>query len=144
RNQSAILVHNTETSSSDLDFIEATNARGISTWFCLCPNANLYINNKLPDIERFASYKNKIILGTDSLASNNNLDILGEIKTMHRFFPSIPVHDLLRWATLNGAKALEIDEQTGSFEAGKQPGIVLIEGLTATSISPEARSYRIL
>jgi cytosine/adenosine deaminase-related metal-dependent hydrolase len=144
KNQAVILVHNTETDLKDLKFINGLREKGVESWICFCPNANLYINNKLPDIQSISENTNNIILGTDSLASNTRLDILEEVKTIHANYPSIALEDLLRWGTINGAKALNIDEEVGSFEKGKQPGIVHIEGLTASGLSKNASSKRIL
>jgi imidazolonepropionase-like amidohydrolase len=90
----------------------------------------------LPPIELFRKNNCAIVLGTDSLASNWRLNILDEIKTIRKNFPEIPLQELLGWATINGAKALEMDDQSGSFEKGKKPGIVLIneENLSAKKI----------
>ena len=52
---------------------------------------------------------------------------MDEIKTIRSFFSFIPLEEVLQWATINGAKALEMDEKLGSFEKGKRPGIVLID-----------------
>jgi cytosine/adenosine deaminase-related metal-dependent hydrolase len=49
--------------------------------------------------------------------------------TIQLHFPDLKLIDLLQWATLNGAKALQIDEKFGSFEVGKKPGINLISGI---------------
>jgi cytosine/adenosine deaminase-related metal-dependent hydrolase len=68
----------------------------------------------------------EIVLGTDSLASNHQLSILEEIKTIQSNFPAIETATLLKWATSNGAKALQLDSMLGSFEKGKKPGVVLI------------------
>ncbi|MET0242923.1 MAG: amidohydrolase family protein, partial [Flavitalea sp.] len=64
--------------------------------------------------------------------------------TLHKAAPSIPVTKLLQWATYNGARALDIADETGSFEKGKQPGIVLLKGLTKRAVSEKAISQRIL
>jgi aminodeoxyfutalosine deaminase len=66
------------------------------------------------------------VLGTDSLASNWSLSIMDEIKTLRKSFPTIPLEEMLTWATSNGAEALGFDSELGSFEKGKTPGIVLI------------------
>ena len=66
------------------------------------------------------------MLGTDSLASNWSLSILNEMKTIRRHFPHIPLAEMLEWATLNGARALQMDDWLGSFEKGKKPGAVLV------------------
>lgn len=124
-NQSVILAHNVFTSEEDLRYI-AKN--GVATFFfCLCPNANLYIGNPLPDINLLRKRGVPIVVGTDSLASNHQLSIVAELKTIHENFPQIEMAELLQWATVNGARALDIDKYLGSFEKGRQPGIVLIE-----------------
>jgi len=65
-----------------------------------------------------------IILGTDSLASNWSLDILDEMKTIIKNFPLIPLKEILQWATINGARALGMENELGSLEKGKKPGII--------------------
>jgi aminodeoxyfutalosine deaminase len=99
-------------------------------------NANKYIENALPPIELFMKNNCSIVLGTDSLASNWSLNILDEMKTIRKNFPGIPLQELLQWATSNGAKALEMYDQLGSFEKGKKPGVALIneENLSAKKI----------
>jgi len=67
----------------------------------------------------------RITLGTDSLASNDKLDILAEMRVLQEHF-AIPAEVLLKWATLNGAAFLGIEGSFGSLEIGKQPGINLV------------------
>ena len=95
-------------------------------FFCICPNANEYIGNPLPDIDLLRTYSAAIVVGTDSLVSNYQLNVLAELQTIHRHFPHIAVKELLQWATLNGARALELDDVTGSFDPGKKPGVLII------------------
>jgi len=111
----------------DVDYVklETQNSK-LKTYFCLCVNANKYIENALPPIEMFRKNKCAIVLGTDSLASNWSLNILDEINTIRKSFPLIPLEETLQWATMNGARALNIDDQFGGFERGKRPGVVLI------------------
>ena len=97
-------------------------------YFCLCPNANLYIGNKLPDIDLLIGSGIPMVIGTDSLASNHQLSILQELKTIRHYYPRVELQTLLSWATINGARALQLDEMLGSFEKGKRPGVVLIKG----------------
>jgi len=126
--KNVLLVHNTFTKQADLDYIQLqTINHKPQTFFCLCPNANLYIENILPPIEMFRKNNCDIVLGTDSLASNWSLNILDEIKTILKNDTSIPLYEVLQWATINGARALQWDDELGSFEKGKKPGIVLIE-----------------
>ena len=87
----------------------------------------MYIEGKLPEYQNFISNDCKMTVGTDSLTSNWQLSILEELKTIEQHYPDIEVFELLKWATLNGAKALGFDENLGSLEVGKSPGIVLLE-----------------
>jgi cytosine/adenosine deaminase-related metal-dependent hydrolase len=125
-----LLVHNTESNPQD---ILLANQQAIQNkqniFWCLCPNANLYIENKMPDIELLRRYNANITIGTDSLASNYQLSILDELKTINQSFPEIPLEELLQWATFNGAKALQIDNQFGSFEKAKKPGVIILKGI---------------
>jgi cytosine/adenosine deaminase-related metal-dependent hydrolase len=126
---SVILVHNTFTKQEDIDFINSHKDPEQLISFCLCPNANLYIENELPPVNLFLKNDCHIILGTDSLASNHQLNILEEMKTIANSFPEIKLETMLQWATLNGAKALQMDDNLGSFEKGKTPGIILIKNI---------------
>lgn len=123
-----LLVHNTFTPKQDID--ELKKRRPVeNTFFVLCPNSNLYIENQLPPVDLFREEKLNICLGTDSLASNHNLSILDEMVTLQTNFPEIELKELIGWACLNGARALQIDRQFGSFETGKKPGVNLITGI---------------
>ena len=127
KQQSLILVHNVTTSARDLEFIKpSTINHQPLTFFCLCPNANLYISNTLPDVKMLMQHTDNIVLGTDSLASNDQLSILAEIKALQQNFNELDLATLLKWATSNGSKALQMNDRLGSFEKGKQPGVLLI------------------
>ena len=122
---SVILVHNTFTRQEDLDHIKKFESPAS---FCLCPNANLYIENALPPVELLRANNCRIVLGTDSLASNHGLSILDEMKTIQRHF-QIPLDEILRWSTINAAKALLMQDSLGSIEKGKRPGLVLLRNV---------------
>ena len=124
-----LLVHNTQTSYEDMLFAEKYSK---NIYWTMCPNSNLYIENKLPDINMFYKNNCKITLGTDSLSSNNKLDMLAEMQTIQNNFPDIPFQKILEWATINGAKALNIDNKYGSFEIGKTPGINLLKNFLSS------------
>lgn len=125
--KSILLVHNTFIKEDDIFFcqLQVTN-EDQTIFFCLCPNANLYIENALPPVDLLRKNNCSIVLGTDSLASNWSLSILDEMKTIQQHFPEVALEEMLQWATLNGAKALQMDSQLGSFEKGKQPGVVCL------------------
>jgi cytosine/adenosine deaminase-related metal-dependent hydrolase len=120
--QRTLLVHNTYTSKDDIAFANSINKQ---IYWCLCPNANLYIENRLPDVPLLREADAKITLGTDSLASNDGLSIFSEMMTLQQNF-EISVDELLKWATINGAEYLGIQNRFGSLETGKKPGINLL------------------
>jgi imidazolonepropionase-like amidohydrolase len=74
-----------------------------------------------------------LVLGTDSYSSNWQLSIAKEIKAITEEFPSISLETILQWATINGAKALKWDDELGSFEKGKRPGMTLLSNDLKTS-----------
>lgn len=133
--QKFLLVHNTYTSPDDFQFVSDSDR---NIYWCFCPNANLYIENKLPDIDLFLSNNLNITLGTDSLASNDKLCILSELKTIKAHFPHIPFEQTLHWATLGGAEFLGIDKRFGSIEKGKLPGLNLISGMNGAELTAES------
>lgn len=138
--QPLLLVHNTY---SNADTVNHINDYGKKIFWCFCPKANLYIENRLPDFKLFSSLQN-CCLGTDSLASNDSLSILEEIKTILRFYPEMSTEKILKWATLNGAEALLLENQFGSFDKNKQPGILLIENTEEDKITQESRVKRLV
>lgn len=119
-----IFVHNTFTTPEDITFAQ-THLQ--NTYWCLCPNANMYIENRLPDISMLMQHCNNICIGTDSLSSNNQLSVLAELHTIQQHYPNIQWEQLLQWATYNGALALQMDDVVGSIESGKKPGLVLLD-----------------
>jgi cytosine/adenosine deaminase-related metal-dependent hydrolase len=136
-----ILVHNSFTSAED---IKAVHTAMHNAFWCLCPNANQYIEKTMPPVELLRSEKANIVIGTDSYASNWSLNVLDELKTIQQNQPQIPLAEMLGWATINGARALQMDKHLGSFEKGKKPGLVLIKGIDALNSLKHASSHKIL
>lgn len=130
------LVHNTVTNAND---IRSAMAYSAQLFWCFCPNANLYIENRLPDFRLFTESGATMTIGTDSLASNTTLSVLEEIKIIARQAPFIALENVLKWATLNGAKLLGFERELGSFEKGKRPGINLIEGTDGMCLKPSSK-----
>jgi aminodeoxyfutalosine deaminase len=157
------LVHNTYTSGEDVAWAMLRREEGgrkrekpfdvtqgglrtedCELFFCTCPNANLYIEGRLPDYPALLKAGAKMTIGTDSLASNHQLSILEEMKTIQKHF-DIPTTELIRWATINGAEFLGIDKQFGSFGEGKTPGVNLIKGIDPVTLKllPHATVERV-
>lgn len=123
-------VHNTFTQADDINWAQLYS---MLVWWCLCPNANLFIENRLPDVPLFMNHAGKITIGTDSYASNWSLSVLDELKTIGKNYPALSLDTLLGWATLNGAEFLGMHRQLGSLEPGKKPGINLLQRLDTNS-----------
>jgi cytosine/adenosine deaminase-related metal-dependent hydrolase len=136
-----LMVHNTCTNLKDIYFVKRFDRH--ITW-CFCPNANLYIEGRLPKVDLFLDEGFDITLGTDSLASNHKLCILSEMLTLQENFPVLTISKLLEWGTINGAKFLGIDEEFGSLEAGKTPGLNLLTGLEGLKLTPDTQVKRLL
>jgi len=122
-NHRTLFVHNTEMSSVD---IAAAKQWSPHIYFATCPNANLYIENRLPVYKDFIDAQVKMTIGTDSLTSNWQLSVLEEMKTIHKFQSAVDFETLLTWATKNGAESLGFDDRLGTIEEGKTPGLNLI------------------
>ncbi|RYY36665.1 MAG: amidohydrolase [Sphingobacteriaceae bacterium] len=140
-NQRILMVHNTCTNLKDIYFIKRFDK---NIHWCFCPNANLYIEKRLPKVNLFLDQNFNITLGTDSLASNSKLCILSEMRTLQQKFPNIGLEKLIRWGTLNGAEFLGIDKHKGSLEVGKKPGLNLLTGLDNLKITPETKVQRLI
>lgn len=96
-----LLVHLVTASEKELERASTLGATAV-----LCPRSNLHIGGKLPDLERIRRAGLPWTLGTDSLASTPDHDLLGELRVLHEAFPSVPFAELLAAATHGGAAAL--------------------------------------
>lgn len=133
----ALLVHNTFASPDELI--------SLNRWFhsltlVTCPESNLLIENAIPPLDKFELNGLNIAIGTDSLASVSSLSILNQILIIQKQFPSVDFHTTLKWATINGAKALNIDNMYGTLEVGKKPGLVLVDHFDFTKMRPTEKS----
>lgn len=113
-----ILVHNTFSNTDDLRSVHE------NVFWCLCPSANLYIENMLPNYDQLQKNTQQICFGTDSLASNYDLNIIKEAGIFYSKTNELELS--LKGVTFNGAKALGIEDRLGSFIKGKNTGVNLI------------------
>ncbi|MCX6274707.1 MAG: amidohydrolase family protein [Bacteroidetes bacterium] len=127
-----MLVHNTYSTQEDINWAHLYSS---VIYWCFCPNANLYIENRLPDFHTFINSSCRIIIGTDSLASNHSLSVLEELKTISANAPFIKLETLLKWGTLNGADFFDWKKDLGSLEKGKRPGINLITDVNTATLA---------
>jgi cytosine/adenosine deaminase-related metal-dependent hydrolase len=113
-----ILVHNTFSSEDDLRSVHG------NVFWCLCPTANLYIEDTLPNYDHLLKNTQQICFGTDSLASNSDLNLVKEASIFYNKTGRLELS--LRGMTGNAAKALGIEDRFGSFINGKHTGVNLI------------------
>ena len=119
-----LFVHNTLSTESD---IRAAHEWSSHVYWATCPNANLYIENRLPNYQGFLNQKAKMCIGTDSIMSNWQLSVWEEVKTIKKYQSYVPLKEILKWATINGAESLGYDHLMGSLEVGKSPGLVHVD-----------------
>ncbi|OYQ22957.1 N-ethylammeline chlorohydrolase [Pseudomonas mandelii] len=122
-------VHMTQISEDDLALLVESNTSVIH-----CPESNLKLASGFCPVERLWQAGVNVAIGTDGAASNNDLDLLGETRTAAMLAKAVAgsataldAHRALRMATLNGARALGIEAETGSLEVGKAADIVAFD-----------------
>ena len=118
-----LFIHNSFTQPED---IAAAAEKLDKVYWCTCPNANLYIENRLPNYQFFLDAGARMVIGTDSLSSNWKLSVLEEIKTIRRYFSALDSATLLSWACRNGAEALGVEDRFGVLKEGRKPGILQV------------------
>ena len=140
--QHILLVHNVCLKQDDID---AAKKVMNNVYWAVCPLSNIFIHDSLPPIGLMRKNGLAITVGTDSLSSNDDLSMIGEIECLHGNFPEVPMGEIFMWASLNGARFLSKDAELGSLTAGKRPGIVLVTGLDADGcVTAESKSRRII
>lgn len=133
--QTIFLIHNSYMPEEDVIWAnDYAAANGLKLVYCLCINANLYIENRVPPIDMLMKHNCHLVLGTDSYSSNWQLSIAKEIAAIRQYFPHIPLETVLQWATYNGSRALGWDDELGSLSKGRNSGLTLFNPATGTSM----------
>ena len=94
----------------------------------ICPRTHAAFGHPPHPFREFLARGVNVAIGTDSLASNPDLDVLAEVRELHRRYPEVPVSTLLEMATFNGARALGFEAECGTVEAGKSADFVVLPG----------------
>ncbi|MBQ6576193.1 MAG: amidohydrolase family protein [Bacteroidales bacterium] len=129
----------------DQEGIDAVNALMKNAYIALCPLSNIYIHDALPPVPLMRKNGLRLTIGTDSLSSNDDLDIVKEMFCLQENFPEVPFGEILQWSSLNGAKFLSKEDIFGSLTPGKRPGIVFIDHMTKEGrLSSASTSTRLL
>ncbi len=137
-----LLVHNVCLSQDDIDV-----ARKVmnNVYWAICPLSNQFIHDALPPVRLMRKNGLDVMIGTDSLSSNDDLDMVKEMYCLHENFPEVGMNELLSWASLNGARFLSKEDELGSLTPGKKPGLVFIGNLDGEGcLTAESRSERII
>lgn len=137
-----LLVHNVCLAQDDID---AARKSFNNVYWAICPLSNIFIHNALPPVPLMRENGLKITVGTDSLSSNDDLDMVKEMYCIHKSFPEVPMNEILTWACANGAQFLKKDDVLGSLTPGKCPGIVMISDIDKNGcLTYDSRSRRII
>jgi cytosine/adenosine deaminase-related metal-dependent hydrolase len=113
-------------------------------FIALCPLSNIYIHDALPPVELLRGSGLTLTVGTDSLSSNDDLDMVSELFCLQENFPQVSLEEMLGWACTNGAAFLGKEDVLGRLVAGMRPGIVCIDHLAdGARLTTASTSYRI-
>jgi cytosine/adenosine deaminase-related metal-dependent hydrolase len=117
-----LVVHGVQFEAPALDRLAA-----IGCTLVTCPRSNQWVGVGVPPIERFYASGVKVAIGTDSLASVDDLNVFEELKAMRWLAPSVPARRLLESATVVGAAALGLGDALGTIEPGKRAALIAVE-----------------
>ena len=122
-------VHLTQVTGEDVQILKDT-----SSYVIHCPESNLKLNSGLCPVQNLLDEKIPVALGTDGAASNNDLDMFGEMKTAALIGKitqdnpcALSAKDTLYMATMGGAKAMNLAKDIGSLEAGKYADLIAVD-----------------
>ncbi len=128
-NDSLSAVHATQLNDEEIALLAKVGASIVH-----CPESNLKLASGFCPVAQCLAAGVNVALGTDGAASNNDLDMLGEMRTaallgkaVAKNASAIPAMTALRMATINGAKALGLEEKIGSLEIGKAADVITID-----------------
>jgi 5-methylthioadenosine/S-adenosylhomocysteine deaminase len=130
-----VCVHATELSDEDIASLAEAGSH-----IAHCPESNLKLASGFCEVAKLSNAGINIALGTDGCASNNDLDMIAEMRSaallakgVSQDASAVPAHQALEMATINGAKALGLDALIGSLEVGKYADITAIDLDTVNS-----------
>lgn len=123
--ESVLAVHLVQ---ADEDDIGVLAKRKVSV--CTCPRSNEMIGTGVAPVEAMLKAGIRVCIGTDSLASNEDLNIFNEIRRFRGFHPGVSNLQIVEMVTLNAAAALGIEDRYGSLDPGKSDRIIAVRTAT--------------
>jgi len=128
-NPHLVSVHMTQFTDSEIAHYASSGAHVVH-----CPESNLKLASGFCPLHKLQQAGVNVALGTDGAASNNDLDMFGEMRTaallakaVANDASAVPAEDVLRMATINGAKALGLEQEIGSLEVGKAADLIAVD-----------------
>ena len=118
-------------------------AVGSQSALAYCPRTHAAFGHSPYPLTAFLAAGHRVALGTDSLASNPDLDVLAEGRSVREKHPEIDGGRILRMATLDGAAAMEMDHLTGSLTPGKSADLTVIDVADADPADPHDLLWRL-
>jgi cytosine/adenosine deaminase-related metal-dependent hydrolase len=120
-NRDLVAVHGVQFTDADLSRLTAAGATLVA-----CPRSNQWTGAGVPPVDRFYASGVRIAVGTDSLASVDDLNLFAELAEVRRLAPGVPASRILESATLAGAQALGFASELGSIEPGKRAQLLAV------------------
>jgi cytosine/adenosine deaminase-related metal-dependent hydrolase len=120
--ENCIAVHVNVFTPQDLQWLAKTK-----TSLVHCPKSNEFFRRGVPPLVGWQQAGLNICLGTDSMASNDDLDMFAEMRLLAEYYPELPAEELLAMATKNPAKALGAADEIGSIAVGKSADLIAVE-----------------
>jgi len=117
-----VCVHGTQLGAADLERLARWDATLVT-----CPRSNVWVGAGAPPVDAFFGSGVTVAVGTDSLASNADLNLFSELAALHRLAPDVPPRRLIEAATLGGARALGVERRLGAIAAGARPALVGVD-----------------
>ena len=126
-----LAVHAVGCGDQDLAVLRARGATVVA-----CPRSNRYVGVGDPPVGRFYRSGVAVAVGTDSLASNEDLNLFGELARLRQLAPRVPASSIIASATVVGARALGLGPEAGTIEPGK-PGRLIAVALPSDVVDVE-------
>jgi cytosine/adenosine deaminase-related metal-dependent hydrolase len=115
-NQDCIVAHLNELDDRDLELLGGTKWRNLQ--IVHCPKSHRFLHHRRFPLEALMERGLNICLGTDSLASNDSLDLFSEMRTAKKVYPTLSARDLLEMVTVRPARALKLERSLGRIAPG--------------------------
>jgi aminodeoxyfutalosine deaminase len=133
-----IVAHLNELTESDFELLEKSNSK---LHVVHCPRSHKYFGHSPFAFDRLRSFGFNICLGTDSLASNESLSLLAEMRAFRKEFPSVSAEKIFQMVTVNPARALRFENALGQIRPGFGADLIAIPCSTSTDIFEQILAF---